>query len=66
MSFILKPLRSYFVEAIILSALVGYGFYYLLTTIYPQIADNYVYLGIVLVVWVLYVGVSTKLAKKVG
>jgi hypothetical protein len=58
--------RSFFIEGIILSLLVGYGFYYVLTTIYPQIADNYLYLGIVLVVWILFVSVSTKVAKRLG
>jgi hypothetical protein len=63
---IIGSFRSFFVEGIILSALVGYGFYYLLTTIYPQVADNYVYLGIVAVVWILFVSFSTKVAKRLG
>jgi hypothetical protein len=63
---IIGSFRSFFVEGIILSALVGYGFYYLLTTIYPQVADNYVYLGIVAVVWILFVSFSTRIAKRLG
>lgn len=66
LSFIIRPLKNFLVEGIILSALVGYGFYYLLTTIYPQVADNYLYLGIVFVVWILFVSFSAKIAKRLG
>jgi hypothetical protein len=63
---IIGSFRSFFVEGIILSALVGYGFYYLLTTIYPQVADNYLYLAIVGVVWILFVSFSQKVARRLG
>ena len=63
---IIGSFRSFFVEGIVLSALVGYGFYYLLTTIYPQVADNYLYLGIVAIVWILFVSFSTKVARRLG
>jgi hypothetical protein len=66
MSFIIRPLKSFLVEGIILSILIGYGFYYVLTTIYPQVADNYLYLGIVFVVWILFVSFSTKIARRLG
>lgn len=44
---------------------IGYIFYYGFTQIYPQYADNYLYLGILLVAFTLLAGFSQRIIARI-
>jgi uncharacterized membrane protein YhfC len=63
---ILSSFRHYFMYGIILTALVGGSFWYLMENYYPQYASNYLYLGIGVLLFAVFANMAEPIARRFG
>ena len=60
----LSGFKNYFFSGAIAAALIGGGFWYVMENFYPTYADNYMYLAVIGILFIVFTQASMHFAKK--